>query len=193
MVCSWRCGARLTVDRMRVHLNGGRGIKGCGGLPTDQRMAAGCILDRDMERKMEFQLNINLNGALVFRIGAIVNWLVAIGGFIDPTWVAHTSGIVPANYPFLVRIWTGMVIMFGAMFWEISSDMDGKRHLIKYAWIEKSITALSVTIGYVSGRAPGKIIILIIFTDYVWIPVFLYYDCLVSARAQRQHRQELET
>ena len=136
---------------------------------------------------------MNLNGALVFRIGAIVNWLVAIGGFIDPTWVARASGIAPANYPFLVRIWTGMVIMFGAMFWEISSDMDGKRHLIKYAWIEKSITALNVTIGYVSGRAPGEIVILIIFTDYVWIPVFLYYDWLVSARARRQHREELES
>jgi hypothetical protein len=136
---------------------------------------------------------MNLNGALVFRIGAIVNWLVAIGGFIDPTWIAQTAGIPPANYPFLVRIWTGMVIMFGAMFWEISSDMDSKRHLIKYAWIEKSITALSVTIGYLSGRAPGEIIILIIFTDYVWIPVFLYYDWLVSSRARRQHTEELES
>jgi hypothetical protein len=130
---------------------------------------------------------MNLNGALVFRIGAIVNWLVAIGGFVDPTWIAQTAGIPPANYPFLVRIWTGMVIMFGAMFWEISSDMDRKRHLIKYAWIEKSITSLSVTIGYLSGSAPGEILILIVFTDYVWIPVFLYYDRLVAARARRPH------
>ena len=128
---------------------------------------------------------MSLNGALVFRIGAIVNWLVAIGGFVDPTWIAQAAGIPPANYPFLVRIWTGMVIMFGAMFWEISSDMDGKRHLIKYAWIEKSITSLSVTIGYLSGSAPGEILVLIVFTDYVWIPVFLYYDRLVSARARR--------
>jgi len=122
---------------------------------------------------------MNLNGALVFRIGAIVNWLVAIGGFISPAWVAQLSGSPPANYPFLVRIWTGMVIMFGAMFWEISCDLNGKRPLIKYAWIEKGVTSLSVTLGYLSGQAPREIFILIIFTDYIWIPIFLYYDWLL--------------
>jgi hypothetical protein len=127
---------------------------------------------------------VNLNGKLVFRIGAIVNWLVAIGGFVDPTGLALLVGIPPANYAFLVRIWTGMVIMFGAMFWEISSDMEGKRYLIKYAWIEKSVTALSVTIGYLFERAPGKILILIVFTDYIWIPTFLHFDRLL----RRRHR-----
>jgi hypothetical protein len=125
---------------------------------------------------------MNLNGKLAFRIAAIVNWLVAIGGFVDPTKLALVAGIPPANYAFLVRIWTGMVIMFGAMFWEISSDMEGKRYLIKYAWIEKSVTALSVTIGYLFERAPGKILILIVFTDYIWIPMFLHFDRLLRRR-----------
>ena len=125
---------------------------------------------------------MNLNGKLAFRIAAIVNWLVAIGGFVDPTKLALVAGIPPANYAFLVRIWTGMVIMFGAMFWEISSDMEGKRYLIKYAWIEKSVTALSVTIGYLFERAPGKILILIVFTDYIWIPTFLHFDRLLRRR-----------
>ena len=125
---------------------------------------------------------MNLNGKLAFRIAAIVNWLVAIGGFVDPTKLALVAGIPPANYAFLVRIWTGMVIMFGAMFWEISSYMEGKRYLIKYAWIEKSVTALSVTIGYLFERAPGKILILIVFTDYIWIPMFLHFDRLLRRR-----------
>lgn len=126
--------------------------------------------------------NMKVSGTWVFRIGAISNWLVSIGGIIDPAWVARVSGITPANYPFLVRIWCGMVFMFGAMFWEISSNMVRKRHLIKYAWIEKCITAISVTIGYFGGLAPGAVFGLIIFTDYVWIPLFMYYDLTIRRR-----------
>jgi hypothetical protein len=37
-----------------------------------------------------------------------------------------------------------MVLMFGAMFWEISIDPYAKRALIKYVWLEKCVTALSV-------------------------------------------------
>lgn len=115
-------------------------------------------------------------GKWIFRLGAISNWLVAVGGIINPTMVAEIAGITPPNYPFLVRIWTGMVFMFGVMFWEISRDMRGRRHLIKYAWIEKCVTAASVTIGYLSGNVPALMFALILFTDYLWIPLFIYYD-----------------
>jgi hypothetical protein len=125
---------------------------------------------------------MKVSGTWVFRMGAISNWLVSIGGIINPGWLALAAGITPANYPFLVRIWCGMVFMFGAMFWEISSDMAGKRHLIKYAWIEKCITAISVTIGYFSGLAPGAVFGLIIFTDYLWIPLFMYYDLMIRRK-----------
>jgi hypothetical protein len=130
------------------------------------------------------EIAMNEKGPLIFRLGAISNWLVAIGGIISPTLVAKTFAVVPANYPFLVRIWTGMVFMFGAMFWEISRDMFGKRHLIKYAWIEKCITATSVTIGYFAGYVPGLLFMLILFTDYLWIPPFMYYDFAMQRRAE---------
>jgi hypothetical protein len=123
-------------------------------------------------------------GTWIFRLGAISNWVVAIGGIIYPTGLAQQFGIAPANYPFLVRIWSGMVFMFGAMFWEISRDMAGKRHLIKYAWIEKCVTAASVTIGYFGGTAPGIMFGLILFTDYLWIPLFLYYDLMMRRSFQ---------
>jgi hypothetical protein len=115
-------------------------------------------------------------GKWIFRLGAISNWLVAVGGIINPTMVAEAVNITPSNNPFLVRIWTGMVFMFGAMFWEISRDMRGKRHLIKYAWIEKCVTSVSVTLGYLSGNVPAVMFVLILFTDYLWIPLFIYYD-----------------
>lgn len=121
---------------------------------------------------------------IVFQIGAISNWLVAIGGIINPTEVAVLFNIEPANYPFLVRIWTGMVFMFGVMFWEISRSPLKKRHLIKYSWIEKCVTAISVTIGYLSGNVPAVFFILILFKDYLWIPLFLYYDIRIRRLAR---------
>lgn len=101
---------------------------------------------------------------------------MAIGGIISPTAIALLLNIEPSNYPFLVRIWTGMVFMFGIMFWEISNDLFQKRYLIKYSWIEKCVTATSVTIGYFTGNVPNVFFILIIFTDYFWISLFFYYD-----------------
>lgn len=121
---------------------------------------------------------------LAFRIAAIVNWLVSIGGIIDPAAVANTFHITAPNYPFLVRIWTGMVFMFGAMFWEISRDPAGRRRLIKYGWIEKSVTAISVSIAYATGEVPFLMYGLILFTDYFWIAVFIYYD--LSLRGTRR-------
>lgn len=125
---------------------------------------------------MLFRKWMDNKGKIIFRLGAISNWIVAVGGIIDPNLMADVFKIPPANYPFLIRIWTGMVFMFGAMFWEISGDLYKKRHLIKYSWIEKCVTAASVTIGYFSGDAPGLLFVLILFTDYLWIPLFLYYD-----------------
>lgn len=122
-------------------------------------------------------------GQIIFRLGAISNWLVSIGGIISPTFVAEMFNIEPANYPFLVRIWTGMVFMFGVMFWEISRNLYDRRRLIKYSWIEKCVTSISVTIGYLSGNVPGIFFILILFTDYLWIPLFCYYDIKMRRRA----------
>lgn len=119
-------------------------------------------------------------GPLVFRIAAVVNWAATIGGIIDPTSLARNFGIPPANYPFLVRIWSGMAFMFGCMFWEIARDLHGKRTLIKYGWIEKCITALSVSWAFVTHTCPEVLFVLIVFTDWIWIPIFLYYD--VEAR-----------
>jgi hypothetical protein len=122
-------------------------------------------------------------GPLVFRVGAIVNWVVTIGAVIDPNSMAATFGVPPANYPFLMRIWSGMAFMFGCMFWEIARDMPAKRALIKYAWIEKSVTAISVTLGFIAGSAPAVVFVLVVFTDWLWIPLFAYYDVQVRRRA----------
>lgn len=132
-------------------------------------------------------------GKWIFRLGAVSNWLVAVGGIISPTMVAEAVHITPPNYPFLVRIWTGMVFMFGAMFWEISRDMSARRHLIKYAWIEKCVTAASVTIGYLGGNVPGSMFVLILFTDYLWIPLFFYYDLKMRRAAANQNGPEVST
>ena len=82
-------------------------------------------------------------GKLTFRIAAVVNWVVALPGIVAPDEMARFIGVAPSNYPFLVRIWAGMVFMFGCMFWEISRDLFQRRHLIKYAWIEKLLSRRS--------------------------------------------------
>ena len=102
--------------------------------------------------------------------------MATVGGILDPVGTAVMFGVPPPNYPFLLRIWSGMAFMFGCMFWEIASDPRGKHALIKYAWIEKAIAAASVTLAYLTGTAPGIMMVLVVFTDWIWIGPFFYFD-----------------
>ena len=115
-------------------------------------------------------------GPLVFRIGAVVNWVATVGAIIDPVGTTLRFGQAPPNYPFLLRIWSAMAFMFGCMFWEIARDLHAKHALIKYAWIEKAIAAVSVTLAYLDGTAPAIMMAMVVFTDWIWIAPFFYYD-----------------
>jgi hypothetical protein len=118
-------------------------------------------------------------GSLVFRIGAIVNFIVSVPAVIAPDKLAPIIGLDPIQHLFLLRIWAGMAVLWGCMFWEISNDMRARRHMIKYSWIEKSVTAVSVTIAWCGDCDRYFLVFLmILFTDYLWIPLFLYYDVI---------------
>src|SRR5215472_1826890 len=51
-------------------------------------------------------------------------------------------------------------------------------------WIEKTITATAVTVGYFAGQAPLRLMALIMLTNWLWIPVILAYD-IAQGRALR--------
>src|SRR5215472_14871355 len=112
----------------------------------------------------------------VFRLNAVINVVLSLRGMLDPQAMAALFGGPLPNYPFLIRLWSGLVFMFGVMFWETSRDVRKKSILIKYNWIEKVITASPVTLGYVAGDVPARLMVLIIFTNGLWIPVILYYN-----------------
>ena len=103
-----------------------------------------------------------------------------------PTGMAAAFGGVAPNYPFMLQLWSAFVFMFGCMFWEVSRQPARKHSLAKYNWIEKTITATAVTIGYVSGHAPPRLMILIVLTNWLWIPIILAYD-IAQGRALEVH------
>src|SRR5215469_5241943 len=128
--------------------------------------------------------------AWLFCLNALLNIALSIRGIIDPTGMTATFGGPVPNYPFLVRLWLGLVFMFGLMFWETSRDVRKKAVLIKYNWIEKTITASVVTLGFLAGDVPGSLMLLIVFTNWLWIPFILYADIRLRrdmrARADRE-------
>ena len=117
--------------------------------------------------------------SLLFASNAVINWLVSLPGIIDPARAAAAFGGVAPNYPSLVRLWQGLVFMFGWLFWEASRDVRGKSALLKYNWIEKTITATAITAGYFTGDIPGRLMVLIILTNWIWIPFILWGDLAV--------------
>src|SRR4051812_49216396 len=115
-------------------------------------------------------MSVERQARILFAINAVTNWVISARGIVDPAGMAHAFGGTAPNYPFIIRLWMAFVFMFGSMFWETSRDVIGKRALIKYNWIEKTLTATAITIGYFAGEAPLKLLVLIILTNWLWIP-----------------------
>ncbi len=116
--------------------------------------------------------------AWLFMVNAVINWTISIRGIFSPIPMTAAFGFEhpPLEYTFVVRLWQGFVFMFGCMFWEVSRDVRGKAALIKYNWIEKTITALAVTLGFLVGEAPARVMLTITLTNWAWIPFLFYYD-----------------
>ena len=127
-------------------------------------------------------MTIEDKGRWLFGVNAVINWVVSIRGIVDPVGMALALGGATPNYPFMLRLWSAFVFMFGCMFWEVSRHPVTKHSLAKYNWIEKTITASAVTLGYFTGQAPPRLMILIVLTNWLWIPLILAYD-IVQGRA----------
>lgn len=125
-------------------------------------------------------LTVDRQASWLFRANAIINWVLSIRGILNPMGMAAVFGGPVPNYPFIVRLWSSFIFMFGCMFWETSNDVRRKHALMKYNWIEKSLTGMAVTIGYLSGSAPPRLMVLIVLTNWLWIPFIIYYDVAVG-------------
>jgi len=130
-------------------------------------------------------MSVQTQAAWLFRINAVTNWVLSIGPIAVPAAVAGWYGGPVPNYPSIVRLWAGLVFMFGCMFFDTSRDVVAKRHLIKYNWIEKTITASAITLGYFQGDVPARLMLLIVLTNWLWIPAIVYYDVAVRRLAGR--------
>ncbi len=126
----------------------------------------------------------------LFRLNAVLNVVLSMRGILDPAGLAAAFGGPVPNYPFLVRLWSGLVFLFGIMFWETSRDVRKKAVLIKYNWIEKLITACAVTFGFVAGDVPGSLLVFIVFTNWLWIPFVLYADIRLCRDMQAPANRE---
>ena len=123
----------------------------------------------------------------LFGVNAVINWVLSIRGILDPVSYAVAFGFAeaPEEYTFVLRLWSSFIFMFGCMFWETSRNVRGKAALIKYNWIEKTLTGLAVTIGFLAGQAPLHMMVLITFTNWAWIPFLVYYDLRLHAEMRR--------
>lgn len=123
--------------------------------------------------------------SLLFAANAVINWTVSLPGIVDPARAAAAFGGQAPVYPSVIRLWQGLVFMFGCLFWEASRDVRGKVALLKYNWIEKTITAAAITLGYFKGDVPARLMLLIVLTNWVWIPFIVWGDLAIRKRIRR--------
>lgn len=121
----------------------------------------------------------------VFVVNALINWSLSVRGIIDPVGMIVAFGGAPANYTFVIQLWSAFVFMFGCMFWEVSRDVIAKSALIKYNWIEKTLTATAVTLGFLRGEAPVQLMGMIVLTNWIWIPFIAYFDSQLAIQRRQ--------
>jgi len=97
--------------------------------------------------------------SVIYKIAAISNFVVTLPAFVAYDRSVSLFATVRPNYPFLVWIWAGMAFLWGVMFWEISTDLVRHAAMIKYSWLEKSITSTSVLIAYFSNNVPTPFLV----------------------------------
>ena len=135
----------------------------------------------------------------IFRIGAISNFLVTLGGIVDPigTWnlAASVQKILPPSWqmdpipalqpPSFLIIWCGMAFLWGVVMWEISTDPIKHEALIKYTYLEKGITTYAITWGAFYHHSVPKILwLFILYTDVLYIVLYVYAHILVRRQVR---------
>jgi hypothetical protein len=124
----------------------------------------------------------------LYRIAAISNFIVTLPALLAYDRVVSQLPPPAPNYPFLVWIWSGMAFLWGVSFWEISRDPRAKYPLIKYSYLEKTVTSLSVFVGFLAHHVPALLMVFVVFTDVIWIPFFVAAQVRVRARALGEPR-----
>jgi hypothetical protein len=129
----------------------------------------------------------------VYLVGAISNWLVTVPAFLFYNRYVDAFIDVRPNQPALVWIWSGMAFLWGVAFWEISRDPIRAYPLVKYSWLEKTVTSSSILVGWLIGDIPGRLLVGVVFTDMIWIPLFIWVHLglrpLVEAADGTQHQE----
>jgi len=110
------------------------------------------------------------------RADAAISWVLALPGIIDPAQVALFFGAEEPSYSFLVRLWSGLLFMFGCVSWQASRNVRAELTLVRYVWIEKAMVTLIVLAGHLEGEAPPSLMGLIMLTQLPWVPPLLYWD-----------------
>ncbi len=121
----------------------------------------------------------------LYRAAAVSNFLVTVPAFVAYDKYIGTMTTEPPRYPFLVRIWSGMAFLWGVMFWEIARHPAEKYSMMKYSYLEKSITSSNVLWAFASGNVPRRFVMAIAFTDMAWIPLFVWAQHATD-KARRQ-------
>lgn len=109
----------------------------------------------------------------LYLAGAISNALVTLPAFFAyDRYVGSFARDREVTYPFLVRIWSGMALLWGVSFLEIARGPHARSALLKYSYLEKLVTSLCVLDAYRRGEVPARLVVLVCLTDVVWIPLF---------------------
>jgi hypothetical protein len=121
----------------------------------------------------------------LFGSNAAINLLVSSRGLLDPVGYARSFGVEAGAMAWLVRLWMALVLMFGWFFLQVARDPVRRVEVARLNWLEKSVTASAVTVGYLAHQVPASLMLLVVATNWIWIPVLLWNDLALVRLVRR--------
>ncbi len=123
----------------------------------------------------------------LFGSNVAINVAVSVRGLVDPAGYARSFGIEAGELAWLVRLWMLLILQFAVLFLLVALDPCRNAALAKVNWVEKTATATAVTWGFLLGDVPLKLMLLVVATNWAWIPFLLWNDVALR-RAVRAAR-----
>lgn len=119
----------------------------------------------------------------MFAVNVFMNLAVSLPSMIAPRQIARRFGSPEPEPAFPTQAWAGMAVMFAFMFHAIAKDPVGKRALVRYAWVEKLVSAIAITVGFRRGEAPRSAFLTITAVDTAMVLPFLLAELRLASVA----------
>lgn len=116
-----------------------------------------------------------------FYAAAVYNAAWGIATILFPNAFFELIGMGPLDQPALWRVVGMFLLVYAPAFWWVARNPERHPHLVLIATAGKVLGPIGFATVYLAGELPGRVGLLLIGNDFIWLPAFFLYLRTVAA------------